>query len=29
MSYALTWLCLGLIQFFSRGGKTRQQLTGR
>jgi putative spermidine/putrescine transport system permease protein len=29
MSYALTWLCLGLIQFFSRGGKTQQQLIGR
>jgi putative spermidine/putrescine transport system permease protein len=28
MSYALTWVCLGLIQFFSRGGNT-QQLTGR
>jgi putative spermidine/putrescine transport system permease protein len=29
MSYALTWICLGLIQYFSRGGKTRQQLTVR
>jgi putative spermidine/putrescine transport system permease protein len=29
MSYALTWVCLGLIQFFSRGGSTQQQLTGR
>jgi len=29
MSYALTWICLGLIQFFSRGGSTQQQLTGR
>jgi len=28
MSYALTWICLGLIQFFSRGRST-QQLTGR
>jgi putative spermidine/putrescine transport system permease protein len=28
ISYALTWICLGLIQFLSRG-KTRQQLTGR
>ncbi|HEX2996281.1 MAG TPA: ABC transporter permease subunit [Anaerolineales bacterium] len=28
ISYALTWTCLGLIQFFSRGGST-QQLTGR
>jgi putative spermidine/putrescine transport system permease protein len=29
ISYAITWLCLGLIQFFSRGGATQQQLTGR
>jgi putative spermidine/putrescine transport system permease protein len=29
MSYALTWVCLGLIQFFSRGSQTQQQLTGR
>ena len=29
ISYALTWICLGLIQFFSRGGSTQQQLTGR
>lgn len=29
MSYALTWICLGLIQFFSQGGSTQQQLTGR
>jgi putative spermidine/putrescine transport system permease protein len=29
MSYALTWTCLGLLQFFSRGGSTQQQLTGR
>jgi len=29
ISYALTWICLGLIQFFSRGGKTQQQLIGR
>ena len=28
MSYALTWISLGLIQLFSRGG-TSQQLTGR
>lgn len=28
LSYALTWVCLGLIQFFSRGG-TGQQLVGR
>jgi len=29
ISYSLTWICLGLIQFFSRGGSTQQQLTGR
>jgi putative spermidine/putrescine transport system permease protein len=29
ISYALTWICLGLIQFFSRGGSTQQQLMGR
>ncbi|MFZ5881965.1 MAG: ABC transporter permease [Chloroflexota bacterium] len=29
ISYILTWICLGLIQFFSRGGSTQQQLTGR
>ena len=29
MSYALTWVCLGLLQFVTRGGKTQQQLTGR
>jgi putative spermidine/putrescine transport system permease protein len=29
ISYALTWICLGLIQFFSRGRNTQQQLTGR
>lgn len=29
ISYTLTWICLGLIQFFSRGGSTQQQLTGR
>ena len=28
MSYALTWVSLGLIQFFSKGGSS-QQLTGR
>ncbi len=28
LSYALTWVCLGLIQWFSRGGSS-QQLTGR
>lgn len=28
LSYALTWVCLGLLQAFSRGG-TSQQLTGR
>ena len=29
ISYALTWICLGLIQFFSQGRNTQQQLTGR
>jgi putative spermidine/putrescine transport system permease protein len=29
ISYALTWTCLGLIHFFSRGGTSQQQLTGR
>ncbi|MGZ9167155.1 MAG: ABC transporter permease [Anaerolineales bacterium] len=29
ISYALTWICLGLIQFFSRGSSSQQQLTGR
>lgn len=29
ISYALTWACLGLIQLFSRGGSTQQQITGR
>lgn len=29
MSYALTWACLGLLQFISRGGRSQQQLTGR
>ena len=28
ISYALTWVCLGLIMYFSRG-KDTQQLTGR
>jgi putative spermidine/putrescine transport system permease protein len=28
ISYGLTWLCLGLIQYFSRG-RSQQQLTGR
>ena len=28
MSYALTWVCLGLLQFVSRSGNT-QQVTGR
>lgn len=28
LSYALTWICLGIMQGFSRGG-TSQQLTGR
>jgi putative spermidine/putrescine transport system permease protein len=29
ISYGLTWICLGLIQFFSRGNTSQQQLTGR
>jgi putative spermidine/putrescine transport system permease protein len=29
MSFGLTWICLGLIQFLSRGGTTQRQLTGR
>ncbi|MBI5950045.1 MAG: ABC transporter permease subunit [Chloroflexi bacterium] len=29
ISYALTWASLGLIQFFSHGGTSQQQLTGR
>lgn len=29
ISYALTWACLGLITFFSRGNNSQQQLTGR
>jgi putative spermidine/putrescine transport system permease protein len=29
ISYALTWICLGVILFFSRGRDTSQQLTGR
>ncbi len=29
LSYALTWISLGLIQFLSRGGTSKQQLTGR
>jgi putative spermidine/putrescine transport system permease protein len=29
ISYALTWASLGLIQYFSRGGTSQQQLTGR
>jgi putative spermidine/putrescine transport system permease protein len=29
MSYSLTWICLGLIQYFSRGNASQQQLTGR
>jgi putative spermidine/putrescine transport system permease protein len=28
MSFALTWVCLGIIQLISRGD-TSQQLTGR
>jgi len=29
MSYALTWICLGLIEIFSQGNTKTQQLTGR
>lgn len=29
ISYALTWLSLGFIQFFSRGGDLQRQVTGR
>ncbi len=29
LSYALTWACLGLMQFATRGGSTQQQITGR
>jgi putative spermidine/putrescine transport system permease protein len=29
ISFALTWVSLGLIQLFSRGGASQQQLTGR
>ena len=29
MSYALTWVCLGLITFFSRGNSNQRQLVGR
>jgi putative spermidine/putrescine transport system permease protein len=29
MSWGLTWICLGLLQFFSRGRASSQQLTGR
>jgi putative spermidine/putrescine transport system permease protein len=29
MSYALTWACLGLIQWVSRGDASQQTLTGR
>jgi len=29
MSYALTWVCLGLLQFLTRGSSSQQQLTGR
>jgi putative spermidine/putrescine transport system permease protein len=29
ISYALTWVCLGLIQLFSRGSGVQRQLTGR
>jgi putative spermidine/putrescine transport system permease protein len=29
ISYAMTWASLGLIQYFSHGGSTQRQLTGR
>jgi putative spermidine/putrescine transport system permease protein len=29
MSYALTWVCLGLITFFSRGSNDQRQILGR
>lgn len=29
LSYALTWACLGIMQFVSRGNASQQQLTGR
>jgi len=29
MAWGLTWVCLGLIQYFSRGRTNQQQLTGR
>ncbi|HVN16908.1 MAG TPA: ABC transporter permease subunit [Anaerolineales bacterium] len=29
LSWGLTWICLGLIQFFSRGRTSQQQFTGR
>jgi putative spermidine/putrescine transport system permease protein len=29
ISFALTWICLGIIQLVSRGGASQQQLTGR
>ena len=29
LSWGLTWLCLGLIQLFSHGGRTQQQIVGR
>ena len=29
LSWGLTWICLGLIQLFSRGGRTQQQIVGR
>ena len=29
ISYGLTWACLGLLQFVTRGGSPQQQLTGR
>lgn len=29
LSYALTWISLGLIKFLSRGGTSKQQMIGR
>ena len=29
ISYGVTWACLGFIQYFSHGGNSQQQLTGR
>jgi len=29
LAWGLTWICLGLLQYFSRGRASAQQLTGR